>query len=278
MKFRIPVLSALLLSSPLHADTYYTITGASTFSWEGEYSANLHSYANYYFDGIESKGPRDYFGINTRSNFIGAGIRYYDFDYYKASAIIVGGEYNIGNLQIRAALSNGKVYDKQIDDYLNNSNTSISLQYFFNENWSLGLQDSDTNLENSSIWVDTISNHFDSWFVRYKTELNRNHSLGFTLHYFDVAGAIRLQADHFASLSDGRYLKTQLVVADDGDSSADIKYYFNRNTSIDTTLVDFEIYGIGASHFISKSTKLVFGLSNLQGEESIFDFKITGYF
>lgn len=267
----------LLAATNVNAQTYNSILSASTYK-HGDYDTNLAVTGTYFFDGISSKGPLDYFGFNTRENAIGGSFYFSENDYSETDGYSIHGEYNWGNFQFSASHKRDS-YKTEIGNYSyegDSNHTGLGVQYFISENWGIGYADGDLNQANiGPLPSSFVGSHV---YTNFETTVTGSDSLGLSLYYLDDASEFLAGVDYFTAINNGQYIRAEVIFDDELTILANAQYYFSEATYASVSVFDGELDGIGFAHFFNPNFKAQFAVSNLNGEENVYAVSALAYF
>ena len=257
MTFRKSILALSLFSMlppTIQAEEYSDQFNASVI-FDDDFDNYTGLVYSHYFDKLQSFGPKDYFGFNQRNNQIDANISFPELEFMDERYMNVNGQYNTGNFQLSAGYSR---LDNDESDF-DFSATSLGVNYFVNNNWSVGI-DTDQPDEGSSI---TRIN------TKYLMQLSGMDSLGFTLRWNDFSREFFANAEYFKQLSNNRYLLLNLGANEDLDLSAGAKFYFDNSRAVSTSFSSDGLTSVGYQQFLSNDWRLSIDVNNPLEDDDI---------
>lgn len=267
------LIASILLSSNSFANEYNWISSAHVQSYDDEFISTLLT-TNYYFDGIKSQGPADYFGYNVRANHLGGRFTSVDhvIDSIDLTTLFVNGEYNIDAFQFKLDHS---FTDGQFGD---SSSTNFAGEYYYNDNWSFGYQGREYQYtyKNSDASSAAQSSSFfrDNVFIRYQHQFSKQQSIGTKLTEYD--GSFWANVEYFTALSNDQYFKISTnVYFDEYTFNTDMEYYFDSQSAIGLELIESDIRAISYKHFYNSNIKLSATITNPFDSELFFGRTIT---
>ena len=230
----------------------------------------------YFFEPRQAKGPKGYYGFNPRHDWFGVSYFSSDSGAYENSAFDIMGNFNLGNFQISAQLSNTSSEYNFYNETNESSSLILGVDYFITDKWSVsgyfGGTGSDT--------IDAIGESEVAEFIdtRYELTIGDSHSIGFSLGYDFEDNDAFLGVNYFTQFSNGQYLEAFARISDYYNDRYGATFYFNDDLSVGVATNELEVSEANASLFFSNNYQVKVYISGLDYSEQTFGASISGYF